>query len=207
MKTLFTLLLFSLITAAFAQDPFYEEIETKERQLDEGVLSTIKPLPVNRTSNKIEYRDVIEVPGKSEEQIYTEARAWISRTFNSATATIELSAEEETALTGKGTFISVISVHPEGLIRHLSVDIRFLLSIDVKEGKYRYTLTDLEVRDPSGSYYLPAEDRISDELLYRKKGKFHRNNLHTRKGVQVAVDGILASLTSAITVPEKQVSW
>jgi hypothetical protein len=112
-------------------------------------------LPVDSVG-RVVFRQTVLVDSCSKTVLYDRARAWAARTYR----TIQLQDSEAGRIIAIGTHsISVESMLgtalPFGFVRHT-------LTIDIKDGRYRYTFTDFEHEYPT------RKDRIGG-VLEREK--------------------------------------
>lgn len=88
-------------------------------------------------NEKIKYQKVIEVDSTvTQEQIYLNAREWAAAKFVDSDEVIKLDTKD------KLVFKGYIESEPHG-IGVEDPKLWFLLTIDIKDGKFRYTLTDV----------------------------------------------------------------
>jgi hypothetical protein len=79
----------------------------------------------------VEFQEVVAVEGADEGELYDRARAWFSKAYVSAESVLDLEDREAGRLVGKG----VISLPGMG-----SYIVRHVLTVEVKDERYRYTL-------------------------------------------------------------------
>jgi hypothetical protein len=92
-------------------------------------------LPFDATTHQIAYQGVVEVAGATKEQLYTRAYEWLAKAYRSANDVIQMQDKEAGRLVGKGT----ASVRARGLSAGY---VRHTLTIYLKDGRYKYVLTD-----------------------------------------------------------------
>jgi hypothetical protein len=156
-KTLTTLICSLLITNVFAQE-----------------------LPVDGTTNKVSYTDIINAGSSSKKALFDKAKKWIvskNTTLNPYTITYE---SEDGQVLGKGTFTL-----PVGRMKYV---VPFAIKIAVKDGKCKYELTDLmiqyrtEARASSGGYgYWGSSKSTEAETLEYSLETFYPSHLTSRK--------------------------
>jgi len=109
--------------------------------------------------------EVVDAPGYSQEQLFDNALSWSKETFKKP-----LSSKGDTVctITSRGSFtvhnVGSLKKHPDGVVE-------FELTIEIKEAKYRYTITNYTfipyVRDryaqfvPQNSKSIPLESESS----------------------------------------------
>lgn len=116
-------------------------------------------LPVDQETGKITYTEVVQLENStaSQEQLYSIAREWFATTFNSANNVLQMDDKELGKLIGKANFgIDMTAYQTDS-------HVDFTISVFVKEGRYKYTITDLEhVSNQSGYSGGALEDDKPD---------------------------------------------
>lgn len=102
-----------------------------------------------------EYSEVIEVPEKTADQLYSRANEWFALTFKSAKDVIQLNDPAEKKIIGKG--IKRIQY----LIGRYktSLDMNFTLMVQFKDGRFRYNIQSSEF------YPLIGSEKYTYELI------------------------------------------
>lgn len=134
------------------------------------------PLPLDATTHLISYQGVVQVPGISQAELYRRARAWVEQAYpqQNATVTHDDPATGELRLQGA----QLVQVYQEfagvprgsyaGVVRHTLV-------IYVKDGRYKYVLTDF-THDAKGVPDLrsggPLEQKRASLFGYGGLGSF-----------------------------------
>jgi hypothetical protein len=120
------------------------------------VADTVK-LPVDPATQHITYTGVVQVPGVSQAELYTRAKLWFANTFKSATEVVQADEKEAGIVQGRGW--APISVHFIGPKRP-TTNLRMwqTIKIMVKEGRYRYEITNLE--SELGGDNIPLEKSL-----------------------------------------------
>lgn len=113
-----------------------------------------------------EYSEVIQAEGKTAAQLYTTAREWFAKTFVSANDVIQMEDPVSGKIIGKGSsHIAESYVIGKGLTAIFTkIDWypNYTLKIEVKDGRYRYELTDIKIK--SISEYATSEVAYADYL-------------------------------------------
>lgn len=79
------------------------------------------------------YQKIIEIPGKTQDELYRSANEFFVGVFNSAEQTIQYQDKEEGIIKGKGKFREVFSHNYD-----------FIITVEAKDGKVRITFTDMK---------------------------------------------------------------
>lgn len=109
------------------------------------------PLPIDPQTQLITYQGVVEVPGVSQADLYARASAWLAQTYGPADATVESQGPAAGQLVVKGTRRAAVRNTYDGVLRSTYAGVvRHTLTIYVKEGRYKYMLTNL-THDAAGT--------------------------------------------------------
>ena len=131
----------------------------KERYGDKW-LDAAKTIAEGLTLDKNEsltYQEVIEVPGKSKQQLYVALNYWVAATFQDHQS-VTLNDKEAGCIIISST-IQNIAEHT-GTVNKYSVSITPLIRLDIKEGRVRvtYTVQTYDVlADISGGWLSPTD--------------------------------------------------
>lgn len=159
MKRKIIALLAGVLTAsiALAQPMKPEDLEkyAKERYGDkwtEAAQNLASQLVLDKNQS-LTYQQVIEMPGKTKDQIYQTLHLWATATFNDPNA-ITFSDKESGTLILRSTMPNIAS-HMGTLNRYI-VNITPVMKIDIKEGRFRVTTTvqTYDVLNAAGSGWL-----------------------------------------------------
>lgn len=92
-------------------------------------------LPFNSETNLIEYQAVIEIENKTQEQLFDLTNEWFSYSFKSGKSVIDYSNKELSKVIGKGYL-------PFKFFNRGNQSIEFLIKLETKDNKVRYTITN-----------------------------------------------------------------
>jgi hypothetical protein len=144
------------------------------------------PLPTDSATHTVTYGGVIEVPGAKKSELYSRAREWYTTNFGSAKAVLEMDDREDGKLIGKG-FAKF------GFGKPIDWAMWRTVKIEVKDEKYRYTITDFILGGPAttpDSGMHPIEAWLASTI---KKGK------EPGKAVTSVLDGIQSTTNNEVT--------
>lgn len=164
--------------------------------------------PIDSATHKVAYSEVVQVPGATKAELYSRAKLWAAKTFPSTDATVQLSDAEAGRIVARGwSRINIVSL---GISNPMKM--WFMVQIDVKDGRYRSIVTDLEYQgeyNPSVTMMSASAQtarRPADETLL-----LHDNRTHNKKGevkpifasyrtqTNDSVLSMLASIKAALT--------
>ena len=92
-------------------------------------------LPTDPATHLVAYTGVVEVPGATQAQLYDRAYEWVVKNYGSAQRVIQMQDKEAGKIIVKGRTPAYFKGHEFGWITHT-------LSFYVKDGKYKYDITD-----------------------------------------------------------------
>jgi len=104
------------------------------------LLSTISPALC--ACQNLTYTEVVSADSSSKDLLYSNAKEWFVHAFNSANNVIQYDSKDEGKLIGKGNF----TFHGKAFTSGTSSTgpVTFTITIEVKDNKYKYTLTDFD---------------------------------------------------------------
>lgn len=105
-----------------------------------SLFTSAQELPLDAETKKVSYTEVIEVPGVKKDELYIRAHTWFAKTYGSSKSVLEIQDKESGKLLGKGLTDVVFKNPPMGTMYGGIVS--YTISVIVKEGKYKYSITD-----------------------------------------------------------------
>lgn len=94
-------------------------------------------LPIQE--GKVVYEGIIEVPGKSKDEIYKNLRQWFVDYFKNAKAVIQNEDKEVGRISGKG----IVPIYWKFSIGSGMYPNQMTIQLDVKDSKYKYKIYDM----------------------------------------------------------------
>ncbi len=171
MKTLLTSILLLIVTCSYSQ-----EIPTGKLEItDEG---------------NVVFQEVVELPGKSKDEIYAGARVWMSEHFVKSKEVIDYESKEDGIISGRfvGSYYRAL-VH---------VDFYVHIKLEMKDEKLRFTLFDIS----NYAYGTPAEKEFVN-----KKGEFRGQYSATINDINSNANGMLYKLLKQINKNTSDENW
>jgi hypothetical protein len=147
MKQLLVFLFFIPLTS-FSQNYNYEELY----------------IPVN--NDILKYEDVIDAPSVSADQLYKNAKIWFLDTFKSSKDVITFEDPEIGIVSGNGNF----NIYSQFMNQTIERTVYFSVRIEVKENRFRYSISDLNVGSSISAPY-PVHKQFHPDFLFKKNGK------------------------------------
>ncbi len=103
-----------------------------------------------------EYSEVVEVPGKNVDELYTTAREWFAVTYKSANDVLQMDDPVAGVIIGKGAMhVTESYVAGKGLYAapiKLDWYPSFTLKVAIREGRYKYDITNINVSAAVASF-------------------------------------------------------
>lgn len=121
----------------------------------------------------VNYSGVVQVDSISKDttkkdELYKRAKRWFIDTYNSAKDVIQLDDKENGEIIAKGFF--EVSRQVGFLLTTQTFNIWQTFKIQVKDGRYKYEITDFRIKSITGEMDQPLEKWMSgSEVEYNKK--------------------------------------
>lgn len=159
--------------------------------------------PIDSETGEICYTDVVQVDGTNSETLFTRAREWFAYSFKSAQNVIQMEDKEAGKLIGKGASSVTIKAmggeFPGGYID-------FTVSIQVKDGRYKYDLTDFKHNAAGTDLVTPGDLRVEKPgggLLTMGK----KNWKNIKMQAHLSALSLIESLKTSMSSDSKQDDW
>jgi hypothetical protein len=177
-------------------------------------VAVAQTFPINE-AGIIAYYEIIEVDSLPKDQLYLNAKKWFS-TLNRGAQTVEFVLQD--SVNGKLVAKNVLSVFTgSGVLQKLSGKFTYNVVLEVKDTRYRYTISDLIYHEykpdryhniqPTGKTQKLEESKA---LGWQKLWDKHRKTLDERIREDLNRLKILIILKPTISRPEpakKEVKW
>jgi hypothetical protein len=155
---------------------------------------------IDSTTNKITFLTIERVDSMSRKNLYTNAKIWFTNTFKSAKHVIQLDDPETGIIIGKGFGSIPVS---NGLL-NVPLDMYFTIKIQVKEGRYKFEVTDIyyhyKASQYAGAYDQYAEEVITDEQVFKKNGEERPVKASYRNSTIAEVNSLFKSLDKQMSL-------
>lgn len=137
--------------------------------------------------NKITYSEIVDVKETSQSELHQRAKIWFAKTFNSSKNVIQL--DEDSLLIGKGFYEIIID---ESALGGQIMRVWVTISIEFKENRYRYIITDL-IGETIGTYGTKSPIEIYNNK-WRSKKKREKRNAEINPKVHAGMLNLIESL-------------
>jgi hypothetical protein len=142
------------------------------------------PFPVDSLSGKILYQAVVPTPGVAQAELYRRARNWFVSRFPDYAHTV--SVDDQAAGELAGTYCTIMQKLTN------RYEVWRTLRVYVKDGRYRYELTDFGGRDISNPY---------DPQIYRVEPTNPMNVRRYGAEVDKQAQADINALVAAMNIP------
>lgn len=166
----------------------------------------LMPLDAN---GKIVYTEVVEMPNVIKDALYSRAYEWFAKSFKDAKNVIQMQDKDAGKIIGKGIFDGINVKCCMGLSSVIGY-VQFTLSIYLKDGKYKYEITDFV---HEGHWSSNASIQVNGGSLDNEKPESGKSYLTQKKWKEVKeltnerVLLFIESLIKAMTVETAGDNW
>jgi hypothetical protein len=148
------ILSFVFILTIFTADLFSQEnivpIDTVKS------FSRANIFPIDKETGKITYSEIIKVDSINSQELYLRAKVWFVHSFVSAKNVIQLDDKESGKIIGKGLFDVKSSIVKSQNVGY----VEFTIEIQVKDGRYKYTFSDISHKSGTSGILTPEDLRL-----------------------------------------------
>jgi hypothetical protein len=110
-------------------------------------------LPMDNVTNKITFEEVVDVPGKTADELYRRMLAWFKTYYKNPGEVIRENDSIRMSVSGKPRFRITNPPDEEGTKTDGGI-VQYTITIAAKDGRFKYTLTDFNWK---GMSYYPIE--------------------------------------------------
>lgn len=163
--------------------------------------------PLDASTHRIAYQGVVQVPGTTQADLLARARAWVAKTYDQQSAQLTRDDAASGQLQLQGTQLAHVYQDFQGIPRRTYAGVvHYALSIYVKDGRYKYVLTDF-VHEAQNSPTLrsggPLEAKRASLYGYAGLGSFENWSELKTEALRNA-RALVASLEEAMTLQKPQ---
>lgn len=166
-----------------------------------SIVVNAQSLPLDK-NGKVNFSDVYEMDSLTKLELFSRAKLFISETFTSADAVIDLEDQTSGVIVAKGW--SKIEIQWAGVT--VPQKLWYSIKIYCKEGKYKYEITDLYFQGFPNQYNMhpvkqPVEPVVVDGLT-KPNGKPNKANVKWKEALRTECIALeLALISSMNTAP------
>ena len=142
-------------------------------------------ISIDDKSNKYIFEEVVKTPNFTPEKVYALYREWFVTTFVNAEAVLQMDDKESGVLIGK-SFTHIATAGG-----WFSQQINFTLKIYIREGRFKYVLTDFYLYTPPSKYISTSTTPLEDYDLNNLSSFYNRNGKKNKSRVALKENFIL----------------
>jgi hypothetical protein len=159
----------------------------------------LSPIPLDSATGRIQYAAVVPVPEASQVELYARAQLWFADTFGSTRRVVQVADQAAGVLQGTAFYPLVLEVGGA----HYPQQLWYTVKLVLKDGRYRYELTDFYLQAYPDAYTVvavavPAEGAIDEE---RQKGTARNLARATRRQLMLASMELTSALQAGMNKP------
>jgi hypothetical protein len=162
------------------------------------------------TQEPLTFIGVVEVPGISNDELFIRGREWFNETFKSSKDVIQIADKETGELSGKGIMEAKRIYKYFGEERVCIVIINFSMSIWVRDGKYRYEISNFFVPQSATLWELgliTTSNETNTKWPMVSKKKMNEEYLYVKAGTEIRALEIIEDLKLKMEKPSKVTNW
>ena len=158
-------------------------------------------LPLDSITHLVTYEKVVPVQGASREVLYKRALEWFNAYYKNPTEVIRENDVEKGRITGKPRFKIYNPADKEGTKTDAGT-VQYTITLAVKEGKFKYELTEFNWKQPS--YY--ALERWMDTKAQMYTPVYNHYLTQTDEAVKELIKNLKSAMMSDKPVKDKD-NW
>jgi len=121
--------------------------------------------PVDEATQMVDYSEVVDVEGKSADELYDLGLEWINTYFKNSSSVMQVKDKESHTLEGKHSFYVMKDIKGSSVKGEL---IKYQFTLRFRDGRYKYNVTRINVQ--KSAYYgiekwILGEDSFADENI------------------------------------------
>jgi hypothetical protein len=175
-----------------------------------SILFLLIALPFIATSQEpLTYSEVIEVPEVDKSQLFVRGREWFNENFKSSKDVLQIADKETGELSGKGV-MEVIFVFRYMGERKFPTDVNFQMSVWVKDGKYKYEITNFIVPESSKSIeigLITTSNETNKTYPGYSAKKINEMYLSIKEGIERKAKLLIEDLKTKMSKKSKSTDW
>ena len=180
---LVTVVLFSGL-AVWGQKP-----EQKPQQQLQTVYTSFPDMPFDENTKLVSYKEVVNLKG-SREELYARILKWVNKYYSNPVAVIQ-KADKENATVVCVSGIRITSLGGDGKTPIQAGMVYYTFTIEAREGRYRYTITDLYKKETSRFPIEKWFDNTKPEWSPARYDHLHQIDQFVKKLIAELKEGML----------------
>ncbi|GGG05631.1 hypothetical protein GCM10011323_07940 [Pontibacter amylolyticus] len=159
-------------------------------------------------SEALTYSEVIEIPIVDKDKLFIRGREWFNENFKSSRNVLQIEDKETGELAGKGIMSIKTSYRSLG-DRPYHADVSFTMNVWVKDGKYKYEISNFEAGGTQQVYRGPitTSNDLKAQMIGLSKEKANDAYLKLKKEVDKEANLMIASLKKKMAQESNASNW
>lgn len=145
----------------------------------------------------IEMVEVVELPDKSSEEIYTQVKLWMASYYKSMEDVVQVDDQKSGIIKGR----ALMTFYSKTLGKVFDYPTYYTIRIDIKDGKYRLSITDYIIKSEYGDYGV--EMQFTDKMALKKNGELRDFPIAAKNGILEHWESIKSDLEKKIKEKSK----
>jgi len=147
----------------------------------------------------ISFTDIVKVDSTSKDVLFQRARDWFNNTFRNSKEVLQIQDKETGEISGKGIFSSYVKHSTLGVDNSYNNDFRFQITIWVKDGKYKYLLSDIDNINGAVAFgIITSSDHTKEKISMVRQKKMDEYYMAAKNGAIKEATGIILLLKEAM---------
>lgn len=157
----------------------------------------------------LQYSEVIEVNGANKDELFIRAREWFNGNFKSAKDVLQIIDKDNGELAGKGVMEVPFEFTYITRMKYLT-HVSFQMSIWVKDGRYKYELTNLDIIANSDNIPLgliTTSNETNVKCCGYSKRKMSEMYLSIKQNTELKAKSMIEDLQVKMSAKSKSSDW
>ena len=157
----------------------------------------------------LEYSEIIEVSNVNKNELFIRGREWFNENFKSAKDVLQITDKESGELSGKG-IMEVHYVFKYMGKREFTSNVRFQMSVWVKEGKYKYEITNFYITGDNASIefgLITTSNETNVKFPGYSAKKLNEMYLSIKQGAELKAKLLIENLKLKMSKKSKSSDW
>ena len=155
------------------------------------------------------FTEAIEVPGINKDELFIRAREWFNENFKSSKDVLQIADKESGELSGKGFMEVGYMFHYLGE-RKFTTDVNFQTNVWVKDGKFKYEMSNFDAGGSSSSIdfgLITTSDDTKKTFPGYSAKKMNEMYLSIKQGAIVKAKLLIEDLKLKMSKKSKSSDW
>lgn len=157
------------------------------------------------------FSEAIEVSGVNKDELFIRGREWFNENFKSSKDVLQIADKESGELSGKG-IMEVVYVYKYLGERKFTTDVNFQMNVWVKDGKFKYEMTNFLVPGSSsrGSIdfgLITTSDETEKTFSGLSAKKMNEMYLSIKQGTEAKAKLMIEDLKLKMSKKSKSSDW